>query len=151
MAIEDNGIRGRFKPVIVRSSQNWRDGFVAGNDWRREEALSPRCAVHDSIYAGAPYLIRLGEKHTLLSIQSTEGRKGGSHHFSNMQVYVGDKNARNFRNRSTPLPHLPMDGHALWNSLAQIDEQTVIAVMSVGGLERGENGVWTVKGKIVKK
>ena len=151
MAIEDNGIRGRFKPVIVRTSQNWRDGFVAGNDLRREEALSPRCAVHDTIYAGAPYLIRLGEKHTLLSIQSTEGRKGGSHHFSNMQVYVGDRNARNFRNPSTPLPHLPMDGRALWNSIAQLDEQTVIAVMSVGGLERGENGVWTVKGKIVKK
>lgn len=151
VAIEDNGIRGRFKPVIVRSSQNWRDGFVAGNDLRREEALSPRCAVHDTIYAGAPYLIRLGEKHTLLSVQSTEGRKGGSHRFSNMQVYVGDRNARNFRNRSTPLPNLPMDGHALWNSLAQIDEQTVIAVMTVRGVEQGGNGVWTVKGKIVRK
>ena len=151
VAIEDNGIRGRFKPVIVRSSQNWRDGFVAGNDLRREEALSPRCAVHDTIYAGAPYLIRLGEKHTLLSVQSTEGRKGGSHHYSNMQVYVGDRSARHFRNRSTPLPNLPMDGHALWNSLAQIDEQTVIAVMTVRGVEQGGNGVWTVKGKIVRK
>lgn len=151
VAIEDNGIRGRFKPVIVRSSQNWRDGFVSGNDLRREEALSPRCAVHDTIYAGAPYLIRLGEKHTLLSVQSTEGRKGGSHHFSNMQVYVGDRNARNFRNRSTPLPNLPTDGNALWNSLAQIDEQTIIAVMTVRGVEQGGNGVWTVKGKIVRK
>ena len=151
VAIEDNGIRGRFKPVIVRSAENWRDGFVAGNDLRREEALSSRCAVHDTIYAGAPYLIRLGKKHTLLSIQSTEERKGGSHHFSNMQVYVGDRNARNFRNRTTPLPNLPIDGHALWNSLAQIDERTVIAVMTVRGLEQGGNGVWTVKGKIVKK
>lgn len=151
MAIEDNGIRGRFKPVIVRTSENWRDGFVASNDWRREEALSPRWAVHDTIYAGAPYLIRLGEKHTLLSIQSTEGRHGKSHHFSNMQVYVGDRNARNFRNRTTPLPNLPSDGHALWNSIAQIDDNTVIAVMSVGGMERGSNGVWTVKGKVVRK
>lgn len=151
MAIEDNGIRGRFKPVIVRTANNWREGFVAGNDLRREEALSPKWAVHDTIYAGAPYLIRLGEKHTLLSVQSTEGRKGGSHHYSNMQVYVGDRNARNFRNRSTPLPNLPIDGHALWNSIAQIDDDTVIAVMSVGGLEPGQNGVWTVKGKIVKK
>ena len=151
VAIEDNGIRGRFKPVIVRSAENWHDGFVAGNDLRREEALSSRWAVHDTIYAGAPYLIRLGKKHTLLSVQSTEGRKGGSHHYSNMQVYVGDRSARHFRNRSTPLPNLPTDGHALWNSLAQIDEQTVIAVMTVRGVEQGGNGVWTVKGKIVKK
>ena len=151
MAIEDNGIRGRFKPVIVRTANNWRDGFVAGNDWRREEALSPKWAVRDSIYAGAPYLIRLGEKHTLLSIQSTEGRHGKSHHFANMQVYVGDRNARNFRNRTTPLPNLPKDGYALWNSIAQIDENTVIAIMSVGGLERGKNGIWTIKGKIIKQ
>ena len=68
-----------------------------------------------------------------------------------MQVYVGDRSARHFRNRSTPLPNLPMDGNALWNSLAQIDEQTVIAVMTVRGVEQGGNGVWTVKGKIVKK
>ena len=151
MAIEDNGIRGRFKPVIVRTANNWREGFVAGNDARREEALSPKWAVHDTIYAGAPYLIRLGEKHSLLSVQSTEGRQGRGHKFSNMQVYVGDRNARNFRNRTTPLPDLPTDGHALWNSLAQVDDDTVIAVMSVGGLEPGQNGVWTVKGKIVKK
>ena len=52
---------------------------------------------------------------------------------------------------TTPLPNLPIDGSALWNSLAQIDEQTVIAVMTVRGLELGGNGVWTVKGKIVRK
>ena len=151
VAIEDNGIRGRFKPVILRTSNNWRDGFVAGNDPRREEAIAARCADHDTIYAGAPYLIRLGDKHTLLSVQSTEGRKGGNHKFANMQVYVGDKNARKFCNRSTPLPDLDENGSALWNSLVQIDAQSVIAVMSVGGMERGKNGIWTVKGKITKR
>ena len=151
MAIEDNGVRGSFKPVIVRTSNNWRDGFVTGNDLRREEALAAKCTVDDAVYAGAPYLIRLGENHTLLSIQSTEGRKGRGHKFANMQVYVGDKNARNFCNRSTPLPNLHEDGSALWNSLCQIDEQTVIAVMSVRGMEQGKNGVWTVKGAITKR
>lgn len=150
MAIEDNGIRGRFKPVIVRTSADWRDGFVSGNDTRREEAISPKCAPEDDVYVGAPYLIRLGENHTLLSVQSTEGRKGKGHKFANMQVYVGDKNARNFRNRTTPLPHLDENGHALWSSLAQIDDNTVIAVMSVGGVKKGENGIWTAEGKIVK-
>lgn len=148
VAIEDNGIRGRFKPVIVRTSNNWKDGFVAARDARREEALTPEYAVHDTIYAGAPYLIRLGEKHTLLSIQSTEGRKGHNEKYANMQVYVGDKDARNFCNRSTPMPKLPADGNALWNSITQIDDETVIAVMSVGGMEPG--GIWTAKGKIVE-
>lgn len=151
MAIEDNGIRGRFKPVIVRTRNNWKDGPVTGDDERREEAVVGRWAVGDTIYAGAPYLIRLGDRHTLLSVQSTEGRKDRGHKFANMQVYVGDKNARNFRHRTTPLPNLAEDGCALWNSLAEIDDSTVIAVMSVGGVGRGKNGVWTVKGRVVKK
>ena len=151
MAIEDNGIRGTFKPVIVRTRSNWSDGFVTGNDERREEALTTRCTVDDGVYAGAPYLIRLGEKHTLLSIQSTEGRVGQGHKFANMQVYVGDKNARHFCNRSTPIPHLNKSGSALWNSLAQIDENRVIAVMTVRGMEQGKNGVWTTIGKIIKR
>ena len=150
IAIEDNGIRGRFKPVIVRTRNNWKDGFVAGNDDRREEALAARCSVDDGIYAGAPYLIRLGEKHTLLSIQSTEERKGGGHKFANMQVYVGDKNGRNFCNRSTPMPDLDENGSALWNSLAQIDKNRVIAVMTVRGKEKGKNGIWTAIGEVLK-
>ena len=150
MAIEDNGIRGRFKPVIVRTRNNWKDGFVAGDDDRREEALAARCSVDDGIYAGAPYLIRLGEKHTLLSIQSTEGRKGTNHKFANMQVYVGDKNGHKFCNRSTPMPDLDENGSALWNSLAQIDENRVIATMTVRGKEKGKNGIWTAIGEVLK-
>ena len=151
MAIEDNGVRGSFKPVIVRTANNWRDGYVSAHDTRREEALLERCSVSDETYAGAPYLIRLGENHTLLSIQSTQGRWNEGHKYANMQVYVGNKDARNFCNLSTPMPRLPMDGSALWNSLCQIDEQTVIAVMSVRGMEQGKNGVWTAKGTIKKK
>ena len=151
VAIEDNGVRGKFKPIIVRTSNNWRDGFVAGNDQRREEALVGDCAPHDTVYAGAPYLIRLGDKHTLLSVQSTEGRKGTNHKYANMQVYVGNSRARRFCNRSTPLPDLDENGCALWNSLAQIDDERVIAVMSVSGMEPGRNGIWTVIGTIRKK
>ena len=150
VAIEDNGLHGTFKPVIVRTMNNWKDGCVTADDPRREEALAPRWALHDTIYAGAPYLIRLGKHHTLLSVQSTEGRQGRGHKYSNMQVYVGDKNARGFRNRSTPMPDLAAEGHALWNSLAAIDDKTVVAVMSVGGASGGQNGIWTVKGTLVK-
>jgi hypothetical protein len=150
MAIEDNGIRGRFKPVIVRTKANWKEGYVRGDDERREEALSPRWAVNENIYAGAPYLIRLGEKHTLLSIQSTEERKGDNERYANIQVYVGDKNARNFKNRSTPVPKLPANAQALWNSITMLDKDTVIAVMSIYGFKKGQNGIWTIKGEVKK-
>jgi hypothetical protein len=132
--------------VIVRSAKNWQDAPVLRSDLRREEALTPECVVHDTVYAGAPYLIRLGESHTLLSIQSTEGRSGTNERKANMQVYVGDKDARNFRNCSTPMPSLPQNGNALWNSLCQIDDQHVIAIMSVSGVKPG--GIWSVIGKI---
>ncbi|MBR5848332.1 MAG: hypothetical protein IKY69_02545 [Bacteroidaceae bacterium] len=148
VAIEDNGIRGRFKPVIVRTSSNWADGCVSADDSRREEALCDSCSLPKNIYAGAPYLINLGESHTLLSIQSTEGRKGENERYANMQVYVGDKDARNFGSRSTPLPDLPENAQALWNSITMLDGNTIIAIMSVHGYKKNQNGIWTIKGKI---
>ena len=148
VAIEDNGIRGLFKPVIVRSDNNWANGTVSGNDTRREEALAAEWQLHDTIYAGAPYLIQLGKSHTILSIQSTEGRKGRDHRYANMQVYVGDKDARNFRNRTTPMPQLSANGSALWNSICAIDSRHVIAVMSVSGAPDGKNGIWSVVGEL---
>jgi hypothetical protein len=48
------------------------------------------------------------------------------------------------------MPELKENASALWNSLHQIDDETVIAVMSVGGQEQGKGGIWTVKGKIVE-
>jgi hypothetical protein len=65
-----------------------------------------------------------------------------------MQVYVGDKDARNFRNRTTPMPQISADGNALWNSICAIDSHRVIAVMSVVGAPDGKNGIWTVIGEL---
>lgn len=148
LAIEDNGIKGRFKPVIVRTTNNWSDGYVSANDTRREVALNEQYSLHDTIYAGAPYLINLGKSHTLLSIQSTEGRQGENERYANMQVYIGDKNARDFKNRTTPLPNLPDNTHALWNSITKLDNKTIIAIMSIKDLKKGQNEIWTIKGKI---
>lgn len=150
VAIEDNGIRGRFKPVIVRTKDNWADGYVAGDDLRREEAISKECEIHDTVYAGAPYLIRLGDKYTLLSVQSASGRKGRNERYANMQVYVGDRDARNFSNCSTPCPELSIDENALWNSITQIDDDTIIAVMNMRRQEPAQSGIWTIKGRVVK-
>ena len=136
------------KPVIVRTSDNWKDGYVSTDDSRREAVLVGGYSLHDTIYAGAPYLINWGETHTLLSIQSTEGRAGRNERFANIQVYIGDKDARKFRKCSAPLPHLPANAQALWNSIAQVDDSTIIATMSINGQKERRNGIWTIKGKI---
>lgn len=146
VAIEDNGLAGRFKPVTVRTACGWREGCVTGSSPLRRPALDVEYRLHDTIYAGAPYLIRLRDGRTLLSVQSTEGRHGSNERYANMQVYAGDRNAENFSHRTTPFPDLGDGGNALWNSLCQIDDGTVMAVMSVGGV--GDGGIWTVKGRI---
>lgn len=147
LAIEDNGIAGTFKPVIIYTENNWQGGTVRENSPKRTHALDKRYQLPDSVYAGAPYLIQLTNGKTLLSIQSSEGRKGTNEKYANIQVYTGDENARNFANPTTPFPTLLPQAHALWNSLCQINDSTVMAVSSLGGLEN-ENGIWTVTGKI---
>lgn len=148
MAIEDNGINGTFKPVIISTTNNWGNAPVLATSIYRKHALGTKDRLARSIYAGAPYLIQLTNSETLLSIQSTEGRGGSNEVLANMQVYVGDSTANNFTNKSTPFPTLQAEGNALWNSLCQIDDSTVMAVASIANTTN-QNGVWTVKGKIV--
>ena len=148
MAIEDNGIAGRFKPVIIRTNDNWHSGVVDAGSPYRTHALDERCQLPDSIYAGAPYIIQLTNGATMLSVQSTEGRCGTNEKFANMQVYIGDDNACNFADPSAPFPTLEPHAQALWSSLCQIDENTVMAVSSLGGMKK-DNGIWIVTGKIV--
>lgn len=147
LAIEDNGIAGTFKPVIVRTDDNWKGGTVRADTPQREHALARPYQLPDSVYAGAPYLIQLKNGATLLAVQSSESRNGTTEKYANLRVYVGDENARNFSSPTTPYPTLPPQAHALWNSLCQINDSTVMAVSSLGGLEQ-ENGIWTVTGKI---
>ena len=148
LAIEDNGIAGTFKPVIIRTKDNWKGGAVGADSPQRTHALNDKFRLPDSVYVGAPYLIQLKNGATLLSVQSSEGRKGTNEKYANLQVYVGDENALNFSNPTTPFPSLAPQAHALWNSLCQINDSTVMTISSLGGLER-ENGIWTVTGKIV--
>ena len=147
LAIEDNGIAGSFKPVIIRTEDDPAGGPAGADSPRRSHALAAECRLPDSVYAGAPYLIRLDSGATLLSVQSTEGRDGTNEKYANMQVYAGDGQARNFANPTAPFATLPPQAHALWNSLCLIDDDTVMAVSSLGG-QGVENGIWTVTGKI---
>jgi len=143
VAIEDNGLNGRFKPVIIHSSlaDNWRLPPADGQSPRRWSALvSP---LPGKVYAGAPYLRQLPNGETILSCQSTEGGRKEAQ----MVVYVGDDNARNFAQRSVPF-RLPGNAKGLWNSLFVKDANTVTAISSaiIGGIA----GVWAIDGKVIR-
>lgn len=152
-AIEDNGLNGNFKPVMIHTSltDNWSSGTVSGDSPNRWPALSSNEDLASSIYAGAPYLIQLSTGETLLSIQSGEGRLSpNSLDHALMQVYVGNNAAQNFLCKSTPFPFLTnSSANVLWNNLCQINDSTVMAVSSISNLSTN-NGIWTVTGHIMK-
>ncbi|MDP4208720.1 MAG: T9SS type A sorting domain-containing protein [Bacteroidota bacterium] len=147
MAIEDPGLNGTFKPVIIWTSttDNWNQASADGSSPRRWHTV----LLPNDVYAGAPYLIQLPSGETVLSFQSTEGRASNADNVSIMQVYVGNENAQNFTNKSTPFPNIPANGNAMWNSLTVINDSTIMAVSSVNTGGTSQNGIWTVKGKIV--
>ena len=119
VAIEDDA-DGNFKPYTVRTSLSapW-DRPVYGDSPFRGYALSSM--LDPSGYAGAPYLIRLPDGRSLLSFQFSEDGKLSS---ACMEVAVGDTSARDF----VPVQRPFGDAHALWNSLAVWDGDTVVAV-----------------------
>jgi hypothetical protein len=146
LAIEDNGIAGAMKPAIVHTSlaDNWRQPPAGGASPRRWPALEE--PLPPDVYAGAPYLCRLPGGETLLSVQSTEGRPGGSgHERSRMVVYVGDEDARHFAGRTVPFDVAP-DDSGLWNSLFVKNSATVTAVS--GTTIDGVRGLWAVDGRV---
>lgn len=141
MAIEDNGLRGTFKPVIVASSWvdgGWKEAPVGGDSPKRWPALAERLPAQ--AYAGAPYLRLLRKGITVLSFQLAEN---GEMRDSRMVVALGDGRARNFGPLSRPFPD---GGRQLWNSLFVKDENTVVAV-SEATLD-GRRGIWSVEGRV---
>lgn len=149
-AIEDPGLNGTFKPVIISTSvqDNWSSGIVYGNSAKRWGALRQDYALPASVYAGAPYLIQLPTGETLLSAQSSEGRISGDN--ANLQVYIGDENAQNFSRKSTPFPYLGSVGNALWSAMEVIDASTIVATSSVNTGTSANNGLYLIQGKIIR-
>jgi hypothetical protein len=150
-SIEDNrGLHHRFNPAIIRPlfDGEWR-GVVNETNPNRWSALAKPPSPADA-YIGAPYLIQLDTGETVLSCQSTEGRTRDAkkHHlFASLRVYVGDADARNFTNPTTPFPDLPPTANALWNSICQIDHDTLVAVADIKGLPEN-NGLYIATAKI---
>ncbi len=130
VAIEDNGWSGvgDFVPTTVRTtlSNNWKNNFyVNGNSSQRNRSINHNyCPVAKG---GAPYLRVLPNGETVLSHQSTYGDGDNM----KMYVYVGNKQAKDFKAMSRPFYQGTTKG-CWWNSLAVIDTGIVVAV---GGLD----------------
>lgn len=145
-AIEDNGLSGNFKPVIVFSTLegNWRSEVRRPGDPNRWSALSELPAVR--VAASAPYLRQMPSGETLLSFQQTD--QTGELKTACMVVYIGDAQARDFRSPSTPFPMAGRNAQ-LWNSLFVKNSHTVVAVSQT--TINGVSGIWSVEGKLIRK
>lgn len=149
LAIEDNGLAGRFKPAIITLATTDEPGSLAvgANDGRRLPALAEPLPQY--VYAGAPYLVQLPSGETILSVQSTEGRgKPHDHPNSRMVVYVGDASAHHFTSRSTPFQALT-DAPGLWNALLVKDADRITAISST--TVAGIRGLWAIDGQILRQ
>ena len=145
LVIEDN-VSGKFKPWIVNESINieWKDA-VLGDSPKRTAALKNN--LPDTVYAGAPYMIRTESGVYLISYQTTENRTSEWEQ-STMEVVISDK-PLNFRNASRPFD-IPLNKEAKWNSIADIGDNNVAALASTN-FNSDRIGVWMIKGKIVNQ
>ena len=130
VAIEDNGWSGvgDFVPTTVRNplSSNWKNNAYinATSSYRNRSINYDYCPLAKG---GAPYLRVLPSGETVLSHQSTYGEGDNM----KMYVYVGNKQAKDFKAMSKPFQQGTTKG-CWWNSLAVIDTGIVVAV---GGLD----------------
>lgn len=145
VVIEDN-VSGQFKPWIISSSIN--------NSWEYpilEESPGRYAALKnnlpDTVYAGAPYIIRTDSGIYLISYQTTENRSS-NWELSTMEVVISDK-PYDFRNSTQPFD-VPLNKEAKWNSLSDLGNNTIAALGSTN-FNSEKTGVWMIKGKIVLK
>ena len=145
LAIEDN-LSGQFKPYIVRSTVGspWIEAVRKDSPYRYSALRSP---LPDTVYAGAPYLIRTANNIYVLSYQTTSNRSSDWER-STMEVQVSGVPS-DFSNPSQPFI-VPLSKEAKWNSLADLGNNTIAALASTN-FEGEKIGVWMIKGKIRKQ
>jgi hypothetical protein len=147
IAIEDNGFKN-FKPYIINGSMdfNWSQPAL-GNSPKRFYALTEK--IKENIYAGAPNLGRLKSGETVLSYQGTEERENKME-FAEMKVVLGDEKAQNFNRKTVPFA-IPANKSSLWNSIAVLDDNSVIALISTNAYSQtGKTEVWMIKGNVIE-
>ena len=130
VAIEDNGWSGigDFLPTTVRTTlnNNWSGNFyVSATSPQRDRSIN--YTYCPTATGGAPYLRVLPGGETVMSHQSKYG--DGDNH--KMYVYVGNRQAKDFKAMSKPFQQ-GTTKNCMWNSLAVIDTGIVVAV---GGLD----------------
>ena len=145
LVIEDN-VSGQFKPWLLSNPVNksWESPILADSP-KRYSAL--KNILPDTVYAGAPYMIRLNNGIYLISYQTTESRTS-NWELSTMEVVLSDK-PYDFRNPSQPFD-VPINKEAKWNALSYLGNNTIAALASTN-FNSDKIGVWMIKGKIVLK
>ncbi len=140
VAIEDPGLHGNFKPVILDVSR--AAGTPIGPDSpHRWSALAE--PLPPDTYAGAPYIVQMPSGQTLLSYRCKP--KDALRH--TMIVAVGDNEAKQFQNPSAPFAMGDENGSQDWSSLFVKDPNTVTAVS--GATINGVRGIWTIDGRLI--
>lgn len=148
IAIEDNGFKN-FKPYVLKNTinDNWQD-IIDANNSNRKYALKNK--IRDELYAGAPYIAQLKRGETILSYQGTEGRPNDMDN-AEMKVVIGNSEATDFDQKTIPFV-IPSDKSCLWNSVAVLDDDTIVALTSTNAYsEEGKTEIWMIKGLIVSK
>ncbi|NLI99977.1 MAG: exo-alpha-sialidase [Bacteroidales bacterium] len=142
VAIEDN-FSGQFKPYIIQSrvSNPWSEAVMEDSSFRYSALKSP---LPDTVYAGAPYLIRTNRGVYVLSYQTTENRNP-DWEYSTMEV-VFSHAPYDFGSPSRPFD-VPLSREAKWNSLADLGNDTIVALASTN-FKGDKVGIWMIKGKI---
>ncbi|MBI5835181.1 MAG: exo-alpha-sialidase [Armatimonadetes bacterium] len=126
LAIEDNGYRGAFKPMLVDPAN--------GDRWPVAPGLAP------DVYAGAPYVVGLPDGRLVVSCQSADGLAQAQ-----MAVWLSDATGRAFGAASRPFA-LDAGVRGYWNSLWLRDARTVVAL---SGTRVGEvAGLWAIDGRV---
>ncbi len=144
IAIEDNGICGEFKPAIIFMPRGAK-GFVDGSSPRRWAAL--KTPLPADVCAAAPYICQFPSGETILSVQSTEGRPGNWWETSQMVVYIGDEDAKDFSDRTVPF-NIPPNVSALFSAMFIKDANTVTAISRTK--INGIGGIWAIDGHLVR-
>lgn len=148
IAVEDNKV-GEFKPTIYHEkiADNWTDGFVSATDSRRSYHPFSN-PLSESIYAGAPYLARLGSGEVLLSYQTTLNRSR-QWDLCAMAVEIGNNSGTEFQNRSVPF-QIPLTKVGFWNSISVIEDGTIpVAITTTNGYAYNSFEVWMIKGHVI--
>lgn len=145
-SIEDNGIENQFKPYIIRNtiSENWKQTVDASSN-NRNYALAEE--INKALYAGAPYLAQLSTGEVLMSYQGTENRTSNDINNAEMKVVIGNNQAKNFDRKSVPFL-IAVGKSALWNSIAVLDDDTVIALTTTNQFGNSAQ-VWMIKGRVL--